>query len=95
MKAWQLFKSRKNWCQGTWATDKYGTHVTPESRDAVAVCAAGAIRRAYDFSFRYKIEMKLHNYVVSKTQFNCIPAWNDHKNQRWNRVKAVLKKLDI
>ncbi len=97
MKAWKLFKSSKNWCQGTYAVNSHGRNVDYYSTDAVAFDATGAIRRVYknNSSTEYGLGIKLLDYVSLKTRFDTIPKWNDHKNQRWKKVKAVLKKLNI
>lgn len=101
MKAWQLFKSRKEWCRGWFALNKEEMNVESNSIAAVRWCAIGALRKAYNYNdsnystVYFDMERKLAGYVVLRTRFGDITKWNDHKNQRWNKVKAVLKKLDI
>ncbi len=97
MKAWKLFKSKENWCKGWFALSKEKMNVSANSPDAIKWCAVGALRKAYnqDTLVYFEMERKLHNYVDLKTRFDEIAKWNDHENQRWGRVKAVLKRLDI
>ncbi len=97
MKAWQLFKSRKNWCQGTYARDKNGMEVDSQDSTAVSFCATGALRKIYGENTNgyFNKEMLLHNYIGSNTRFFSSIGWNDHENQRWGRVKAMLKRLDV
>ncbi len=97
MKAWQLLKSNKNWCRGNFARDNGGMGVPPDDPTAFSFCAVGALRKIYTegtMAYFY-MDRKLREYIVLKTQFKGTTSWNDHKNQRWNRVKEVLKKLDI
>ncbi len=97
MKAWQLFKSNKDWCRRAFAQTINGQDVTSSSGVAVRWCAAGAIRKVYSLNSQvmFDMEIKLSHYVKQKTRFMQISAWNDSKHQRWNKVKAVLKRLDI
>ncbi len=97
MKAWQLFKNRKNWCQGSWGRDKNGMTVYTDDPCAVTFCAVGAMRKVYKegTGIYARMDWKLRHYVMSNTQYEGIAAWNDHKNQRWGKVKAVMKKLNI
>ncbi len=97
MKAWQLFKSRKNWCQGNFSRDKNGMGVDSQHSTAVSFCAIGALRKIYGEGTNdyFNKCMLLCNYVESNTHFLNPTGWNDHENQRWGRVKAVLKRLDV
>lgn len=97
MKAWQLFKNRKNWCQGSWARDKAGMTVHTDDSEAVTFCAVGAMRKVYkEGTVRFgRMEQKLRSWVVYNTRFEGTAIWNDDENQRWGRVRAVLKKLNI
>ncbi len=97
MKAWKLFKNRKDWCQGSWARDKEGDTVHTSDPTAVTFCVVGAMRKVYkEGTARFdRVEQKLRSYVVYNTRFEGSAVWNDDVNQRWGKVKAVLKKLDI
>ena len=97
MKAWQVFKSRKDWCRHDFAQDVNGLGVPPPANTAIRWCAAGAMRRVYEVDspeLRVQTE-KLMQHIRTKTRFDHISTWNDNKHQRWNKVKAVLKRLDI
>ena len=96
-KAWQILSSSKKWVRGHFAKDKDGMSVDPSDRTAVCFCAAGALMRAYgEGSNKYEsAAMRLRDHIVTNTIWAGIPSWNDHQEQRWDRVRAVLKRLDI
>ena len=97
MQAWQLFKSNKNWCRGNFARDKKGMGVDAADSTAVSFCAIGALRRVYEEGSHiyFRKSAVLYDYINTNTVFNGPAGWNDSPNQRWGRVKAVLKKLNI
>ncbi len=97
MKAWELFKSSKNWCQHDFAQNVRGYPVESTGTAATRWCAAGAIRKIYNLNSTETMfeNRKLIDYIENNTGFNEISTWNDNKHQRWNRVRDVLKKLDI
>ncbi len=95
MKAWQVFKSRKNWTRGALARDKDGMPVKPRDPSATCFCAGGAIMKVYGEDILQDAFCGLLDYVNRNTKFSGVPGWNDHSSQRWGKVKAVLKKLNI
>ncbi len=97
MKAWQLFKSKENWCRGRYAQDKNGNGVGSQDSTAVTFCAVGALRKVYKEGTQAYHDkcILLDDYITSKTLYIGTTAWNDDKTQRWSKVKAVLKRLDI
>ncbi len=46
IKAKQLISHPENWTKGSFAIDENGHQVMPNSKDAVAFCALGAVKRA-------------------------------------------------
>jgi hypothetical protein len=97
MKAWQLFKSKKNWCQHNFARDKNGMGVDSADSTAVSFCAIGALRKIYGEGSEvyFTKSIRLNDYIADKTIFSGPTGWNDSVNQRWGHVKAVLKGLNL
>jgi len=90
MKAWQLLRTKKQWCQHSNAIDKTGEPVNPRHKTAVSWCANGAIYKCYPVGWSH-IEQKLLAALFHWS----IDFWNDRPDRKFSQVKAVLKKLDI
>ena len=90
MKAWQLLRTKKQWCQYSNAINKKSELVNPRHKTAVSWCAYGAIYKCYPLGFS-RIEQQLEASIP----YWSLEFWNDDPARKFSEVKAVLKKLDI
>jgi len=94
MRAWQLLKTKKQWCQGAFAMDKDGFGVSLKSRKRVRFCVWGAIKHCYVRN-PSKYEEVFERFNKKLGNGRSIVDWNDNPKRKFSEVKALLKKLDI
>lgn len=70
----------RGWCQDAYAIDSGGHEVEPNARNAVAWCAAGAVRRLLPRSSASDVENALEQALrISGTD---VSDWNDKLGRR-------------
>jgi len=92
MKAWQLLRTKKQWCQGAYARDEFNHPVSFISENAVSWCVGSAIDKCYTRTVHQQhSRIKLFNALGKQS----LTEWNDAPARKFSEVKALLKKFDI
>ncbi len=95
-RAWKLLE-QTDWCQRTYARDKFGYPTKLNDPSACRFCMVGAIKRVYPFTDREnilaKIKDKLFNNATNHT--TTVFLWNDAPVRTKDQVISLLKELDI
>lgn len=89
------FLDKNGWTQGTYARDKDGNPVDPESKDAVSFCAVGVLDR---IKAPNEVYAEVFHYLTNR-KHSSIPSYNDKyaKDKRYiqrlfrNVAKEMLK----
>ena len=92
MKAWELLRTKKQWCQGTSARTETGGTTNSQNPDAASWCILGAISKCYGHDQDYEAQTFLFR---RKSRIKSMSIWNDNPQRKFSEVKALLKKLDI
>lgn len=96
MKVKELLKTKKKWCQGSFAYDKNGDIVNPRNKNAVCWCLVGAVQKCYpglkNKNQRQKIYKKIEKEIESYDT-RSIPNVNDDVDFKF--IKKLIDKLDI
>ena len=90
MKAWQLLKTKKQWCQEANAKTAMGSYVSAHSKFAAQWCLLGALAKCYGEEGYLKPFKKCSPHMAGNPVI-----WNDSPTRKFSEVKALLKKLDI
>lgn len=93
MKIKELLSDESKWTIKTYARDKDGNLVAPESEKACKFCLSGAIRRCYGDN-QVEARSKLHIAIHEITgQHSSLPRFNDRSD--FQTIRQVLELADV
>ncbi len=87
----------KGWTRQTFARDKHGNVVHPNSKKACKFCASGAIGRFANGAAFYEAFTAVEEFIPIKGLCRSLPLFNDAQSSKWPVVAlfdAAIAKLE-